>query len=153
MLSSSSLPPLTSVSPLMTSGQVFQHCPPSCCSLPQQEPSALPWHLGGSRRARLWPDARGHLSGPHIKGSSGGAFLEEGFSSRGLGCVHASGCVRCLVRLGRHQACSWPSWDGAVGPSEPPPAPETQHPEGEMLTCHVGLRNLDWLWAWQKGVE
>ena len=35
-----------------------------------------------------------------LHASPGGAFLEEGFSSRGLGCVPASGCERCLVRLG-----------------------------------------------------
>lgn len=44
-----------------------------------------------------------------LHASAGGAFLEEGFSSRGLGCVPASGCERCLVRLGSAwgpQACS-----------------------------------------------
>lgn len=35
-----------------------------------------------------------------LHASPRGAFLEEGFSSRGLGCVPASGCERCLVRLG-----------------------------------------------------
>lgn len=49
--------------------------------------------------------------------------------------------------------CSLSGWGWRCGPEGAPPAPETQHPEDEMLTYHVGLCNLDRLWAWQKRVQ
>lgn len=58
---------------------------------------------------------------------------------------------RCLMRLEVPVLLVLPPRLGwSCGPEGAPPAPETRHPEDEMLTCHVDLCNLDRLWAEQE---